>query len=247
MTLSLTVLGTSGMYATVERAASGYLLDIDGSKIWIDAGAGTWRNLLREITYEEIAGIVISHCHPDHVTDIFQAYHARRYGQPEPMPSIPLWAPAETLERILGFLPDMVEAFDLRTIQAGRSIDIFGASFSFVEMAHPPETVGMRIEQGGKVLAYSADSGEEADFAALASEADVFVCEATLQEADEPWEGHLSGAQAGRIGAEAAVARMVLTHLPPGRDHEVTLAEARGAASDLKLEIAADGMHIDVA
>ncbi|HWL66250.1 MAG TPA: MBL fold metallo-hydrolase [Actinomycetota bacterium] len=246
MTISLTVLGTSGMYATVERAASGYLLDVDGTKICVDMGAGTWRNLLAEISYGEIAGILLSHCHPDHVTDVFQAYHARRYGQPDPMPKIPLWAPAETLERVLGFLPEMVEAFDLRTIKAGATMDLAGSSLSFIDMAHPAETVGMRFEQDGKVLAYSADSGEAADFEALASGADVFLCEATLQEADEPWEGHLSGAQAGRIGAAAGVGKMVLTHLPPGRDHEVTLSEARGAASDLKLELAADGMHIDV-
>ena len=246
MTLSLTVLGSSGMYATVERAASGYLLDVDGTKLWIDAGAGSWRNLLAEIEYEDIAGILLSHCHPDHVTDVFQAYHARRYGQPEAMRSIPLWAPAETLERVLGFLPDMVEAFDLRTIKAGQTIDIAGASFTFIDMAHPPETVGMRIEQNGTVFAYSADSGDAADFEALASGAAVFLCEATLQEVDEPWEGHLSGAQAARLGAAAGVGKMVLTHLPPGRDHEVTLSEARGAASDLKLELASDGMHIDV-
>jgi len=246
VSFSVQVLGTSGMYATVERACSGYLVRLDNKKIWLDAGAGTWRGLLAEISYEEIDGVILSHRHPDHTTDVFQAYHARRYGGPEALPTIPLWAPAETIDYLLAFIEEFNESFDLHAVTANDSLEVAGAMVNFVSMAHPPETLGVRIEKEGKVFAYSADSGEAADFGRLASRADIFVCEATLQDGDELWDGHLSGAQAGRIGADTRVERLVLTHLPPGRDHETTLKEARGTADTVSVELAADGMLIEL-
>jgi ribonuclease BN (tRNA processing enzyme) len=246
MSFSVQALGTSAMYATVERAASGYLVRLDDKKIWLDAGAGTWRALLAEIPYEDIDGVILTHRHPDHTTDVFQAYHARRYGAPEPLPNIPLWAPAETIEYLTAFIEEFKESFDLHSVTANDSLEVAGAMVNFVSMAHPPETLGVRIEKEGKVFAYSADSGEAADFGRLASRADVFLCEATLQDSDEPWEGHLSAAQAGSIGAETRVERLVLTHLPPGRDHETTLTEARGTADRVSVELALDGMLIEL-
>ena len=77
MTMSLTVLGSSGMYATPERACSGYLVEIDDQTLWLDAGAGTWRNLMRHTDFRDLSGVLLSHRHPDHTTDVFQADHAR--------------------------------------------------------------------------------------------------------------------------------------------------------------------------
>ncbi|HEX2241551.1 MAG TPA: MBL fold metallo-hydrolase, partial [Actinomycetota bacterium] len=94
---------------------------------------------------------------------------------------------------------------------------------------------------------YSADSGEEADFEALAGDADVFVCEATFQDSDEPWFGHLSAAQAARVAARVRAKKVVLTHLPPGRDFGLSLAEAQREAADLDVQLASDGLRLDLA
>jgi ribonuclease BN (tRNA processing enzyme) len=144
------------------------------------------------------------------------------------------------------YITDLDEAFDLNEIRAGEVLDAFDAKLSFVEMAHPPETVGVRIEHGGAVFAYSADTGPEADFHALASSADLFVCEATLQDSDERWEGHLRAAQTALIARDLGSSRLVLTHLPPGRDHALSLQEARAASPDSDIELANDGDRLEV-
>ena len=82
MSLAVTVLGSSGMFQTLERSCAGYLIEVDGANLWLDAGAGTWLNLQRSIRYEDLDGVVLTHGHPDHTTDVLQAYHARRYGKP---------------------------------------------------------------------------------------------------------------------------------------------------------------------
>ena len=246
MSLVLTVLGSSGMFATRERACAGFLVEVDGRRLWLDAGAGTWRHLLEYVDYEDLDGVVLTHRHPDHVTDVFQCGHARWLGPPEPLPPIPLWAPGETLDRISSYYESVMEMFDARPVKAGSSVEFAGARVSFFEMVHPAETVGVRIEHDGAVLAYSSDTGPAGDLQNLAAEADLFVCEATLQDSDESWAGHMKASQAAEAALQAAAKSLLLTHLPPGRDFGLSLVEGHKAAGDVNVQLAADLMRVEV-
>ncbi len=238
------MLGSSGKFATVDRACAGYLVDVGEGPILIDIGSGAWQRLLAHIDHRDLRGVILTHRHPDHTTDLFQLYHARQYSDGAPEESIPLWAPAETIERITGYA-DVTESFEIHEIAAGGSIEAAGATFRFFEMAHPPETVAVRIEGGGGVASYSSDTGPEGDLVALARDADLFICEATLQESDASWEGHMSAAAAARAANDAGAKALVLTHLPPGRDHGLSLAEAERAVNGIPVRLAADGLTLD--
>ncbi len=234
------------MYATRDRAASGYLLETDDNRTWIDAGSGTWRHLQERCDWRDVDAVVLSHRHPDHTTDLFQLYHARQYGDPEPKPRIPLYAPQETIDRLASYTDGLEESFDFVPIDGEDEFEIGDTRFSFTRMAHPAHTVGIRLERSGSVLAYSADTGPGADFKSLAHNADVFVCEATFQENDEDWEGHLHAGHAGKIAAEQECGRLVLTHLPPGRDLSMSLEQAQSGAADVEVALAEDGMRFDL-
>jgi ribonuclease BN (tRNA processing enzyme) len=242
----VTVLGSSGMFATAERACAGYFVEVDGKRLWMDAGAGTWRHLVQLFRYEDIDGVLLTHRHPDHVTDVFQCGHARWLGGPEPLPRIPLWAPGETLDRLSSYYEHITEPFDTKVIKAGGSIDIGGARLSFFEMAHPCETVGIRIEHDGAALAYSSDTGPLGDIQSLASEADLFMCEATLQDEDDSWEGHMKASQAAEAARAVGAKKLLLTHLPPGRDLGKSLVEGHKVAGDVEVRLASDLMRIEV-
>lgn len=247
LSFSVTVLGCQGIFATAERAASGYLLRFDDKNVWLDAGAGTWRNLLTHIDWRDLDGVILTHEHPDHTTDVFQAFHARRYGDKERLPPIPLWAPAPTLAKLEAFSAKIVQAFDLRPISAGETFDLAGAAFSFHQMDHSAvETVGVRMEFDGGTFAYSADTGPGADFHPLAGGADLFICEASFQEADEKWEGHMSASQAAEAASNLEVKHLVLTHLPVGRDLGLSLAEAHRDAKGVTVQLADDGQIFEV-
>lgn len=246
VTLKVTILGSSGMYATATRAASGYLVELGETCLWLDAGAGTWQHLLQLRPYESIDGIILSHRHPDHTSDIFQAFHARHYGAKNPLPPVPLWAPEDTLHRIAAFSYDFDNSFDLRPLEDGDSLQVDGAKLSFFEMAHVCDTVGVRVEVDGATFAYSADTGLRADFTSLAGDADVFICEATYQDRDDEWEGHLRASQAGEVASSAGARKLVLTHVTPGHDLAVSLEEARRTAGDIDVSLAEDGQTFEL-
>lgn len=246
MNLAITVLGSSAMYATAERAASGYLVQTGRANIWMDAGAGTWQNLLSFIDYEDIGGVVLSHVHPDHTTDLFQAYHARLYGGPEPLQPIPLWAPEQTIERLTSYVDGLDRTFTLTAAAAGDAAEVPGARFEFFGMEHPVATLGARIEAEGSTIAYTADSGRGGDLRSLAHGADLLLSEATFQDVDESWSGHMSASEAGAVAADAGAQQLVLTHLPPRRNLDVSLAEATQASQGIDVTLAEDGSRFEV-
>ena len=134
----------------------------------------------------------------------------------------------------------------MNAVAGDGGFEFAGAAFSFTKMAHPVETLGVRVEAGDAVLAYSADSGLDADFEKLAGGADLFMCEATFQDSDESWSGHISAAEAGSIAARVDATSLLLTHLPPGRDLGLSLAEADREGKGRRIQLAADGLRLEV-
>lgn len=70
-------MGASGTYPSPGAACSGYLLRLDGSSVWVDAGTGTFANLQEQADYLGLDALVLSHMHSDHVLDIYPFYHRR--------------------------------------------------------------------------------------------------------------------------------------------------------------------------
>ncbi len=139
MSFTVTVLGCSGVYQTRDLAASGFLVQIDGGHWVIDMGGGTWSNLQSHMDYRELDGVFLSHRHPDHTIDIWQLFHARHYGDVEaPEAKIPLWAPQETIDRIVGFDTGVAESFALVPVDETSQVSFGDASVSFARHEASP-------------------------------------------------------------------------------------------------------------
>jgi ribonuclease BN (tRNA processing enzyme) len=246
VSFKVTVLGCSGVYQTPDLAASGFLVECDGGRWIVDMGGGTWRNLLQLVPYREVNGVFLSHRHPDHTIDVWQLFHARHYDVDGPESKIPLWAPQETIDRLTGFDEGIAESFDLIPVDQDSLVKFGEARVTFARMKHPPETYGVRIEHEGVAFAYTADTGLGGDIEEIASGAQVFLCEATAQDADEPWWGHISASDAGRIAVSCGVGKLVLTHLRPDCERRLSLEQARLAAPGLEVQLATDGMTLEV-
>jgi ribonuclease BN (tRNA processing enzyme) len=107
--------------------------------------------------------------------------------------------------------------------------------------------LGYRIEAGGKILAYTGDTGPCEAAIDIARDADLYLAEATYQDASNLMPFHLSATQAGEAATQAGAKRLMLTHITPDLDPEVSRSEAavtfRGpvdiAAQDLAIEVGA--------
>jgi ribonuclease BN (tRNA processing enzyme) len=119
------------------------------------------------------------------------------------------------------------KVFDFADWQTDRPVRLGPFTVTPKRVAHPVETYAMRIEEQGRVLVYSGDSGPSPALVELARDADLFLCEASFVDGgDNPPDLHLTGREAGLLASQAGVSRLLLTHVPPWHDQARVLAEA---------------------
>jgi ribonuclease BN (tRNA processing enzyme) len=137
------------------------------------------------------------------------------------------------MTRALGLNPGtgMTDAFEFVELGQG-TIEIGPLRVTAATMNHSVETFGFRIEHGGKVLAYSADTGPTPELVRIAADADALLCEASFLDGPGlPGNVHLTSRQAAEHAALAGVGELVLTHLVAWNDPRVTLEQATGIFS----------------
>lgn len=229
--MELIVLGAAGTWPPAGGANCGYLVRHEGTNVWMDAGTGTFANLQQHLSVADLDAIVVSHGHPDHFVDVIPAFYARHYGQMGE-PALPFYSPEGFMELASLLVSEggrdvMGEAYDFRTVHGGETFTVGSLSFTVFEMAHiGVNAVGYRVEAAGAVLAYTGDSGPCDAVVEMSQDAGLLLAEATYQNHSVLYPFHMSAAQAGEMATKAGVDRLVLTHLLPGLDPSVSIAEA---------------------
>lgn len=234
--MELTVLGACGTYPGPGGACSGYLLRHEGFTLWIDAGHGTLSNLQRHVPASEVDAVFISHAHPDHFVDLYPFFYALTC-RPDCSGTVPVYGPAPAQERIGLMLSkkDGKEIFSRvlpwQRFAAGEVVEAGPLSLRAFGSAHSTENLTLRVEAGGKTLCYSGDTGPNPDLERAAAGADLFLCEASWLEDDHtiPDPIHLRAREAGEAATRARVGRLVLCHIWPHNDLQVSRAQAAAA------------------
>ena len=248
--MELSVLGCSGTYPGRKSPASGYLVTTDCTAIWCDAGPGTFQALLERVSPEDLDAVVLSHLHSDHCTDLFALIHYLAFGPPQGSVAVPVFAPAGAALRFQEFLsPSLVDVFcavmPFFEALPGFPVVVGDIDLEFAEAKHSVPATLTRFSSGGRSLVYTGDTGPTRVLEELAAGADLLLAEASLGPDDEPWEFHMTPAQAGESAAIAGVDRLVLTHLRPTLSAATAAAAASETFGRLPL-VATPGLRVTV-
>jgi len=239
--MRLTVVGCAGGFPAPDSAASCYLLEAEGFRLVVDLGNGALGALQKYAGLFDVDAICLSHLHADHCVDLYSYSIARTYAPGGPQPPIPVYGPAGTCERI-GLIhgaggdgDGLMKRFTFETLAPG-TLEIGPLRITTAHMNHPVETFGFRFSHAGRSIVYSGDSGETEELVTLASDADVFLCEAAfLDGPDLPQDLHLTAGQAAGYAARAGAGQLVLTHLQPWNQADQAYREAAAFRGDLAL------------
>jgi ribonuclease BN (tRNA processing enzyme) len=248
--MRLTVLGCAGSFPGPESACSAYLVEALGFRLLIDFGSGSLSALQRYSDMDTIDAIMLTHLHCDHMLDACTYMVVRRYGPDGPQPPVPVYAPLGAAERISAAYSSENEPIDdvytFYGLQPG-TFPIGPFTVTVDRVNHPIETYGVRVEQGGRVLAYSSDTAPCEALLRLAAGADLFLCEASyLDGMNNPPGLHLTGGEAGEAATKADVGRLLLTHLVPAWGSEASTVEAACAAYAGPVEVVRPGSRYDL-
>ncbi|GGS99677.1 MBL fold metallo-hydrolase [Nonomuraea spiralis] len=246
--MRITVLGGCGAWPAAGQACSGYLVEHDGFHVLVDPGYATLPRLLDLMPAERVDAVLVSHGHPDHCSDLNPLLRARALGDAPPA-ALPVHAPPGALDAVLALdnARMLAGSFTLHDLEPGTPREIGPFRLDAFALPHHVPNAGLRLTAGGRVVAYTGDTGPSADLVTLAAGADLLVAEATypLRVPDEDAPYLSSALDAGRTAAAAGVARLLLTHLWPGTPPEPALAAA-AESYDGDLDVATAGLVTEV-
>ena len=241
----LRFLGCGDAFSSGGRLQTCFHLEGAAEPMLVDCGATALAALKRErIDPASIGWVALSHLHGDHFGSLlWLIIDGRLTKRSRPLV---VAGPPTTRERLEQASEGLYAgsssaqtAFEIRYLElAERTPCKLGPAtvtpFEVVHRSGAP-SFALRVQYGGKVLAYSGDTEWTNSLIDAARGADLFVCE--CNDFDQPQSGHLDYRTLAEKRSQLECARLVLTHM--GDDVLAHLGE-------LEFETAADGLVLSV-
>jgi len=242
--LRVTFIGSGSAFADGGRSHACIHVTAPGVSLLLDCGGSSLPAIRREVDAEAIDAIAISHLHGDHFGGIPYLLIEQHFaGRTAPLFVGGPRALGDRLRALESSLyPDFFRktklGFPVSEIVLGANETEFGGALvSALPVKHVAESDphGLRVRVGDKVIAYSGDAIWSDDLARVAKGADLFICDATFFDRDDP--SHISYRTLMSHRDALDCKRIVLTHLG---------AETLARIGELELDHAADGASLVV-
>lgn len=241
MSVTLTFVGSGDAFGTDGRFQTCLALRGGPATILLDCGASSLIALKRlGMAPNEVAAVVLSHLHGDHFGGLpFLVLDGQFTQRTSPLVVAGPPGVRERVERAMEVLfpgsSRVARRFAVEYVElaerAPATVAGAGVTAFAVEHASGAPAYALRVEYGGRTVAYSGDTEWTDSLVAAARGADCFVCEAYTF--DRKVHFHLDyatvRAEAARLGAR----RIVLTHMGP------SMLERR---AETDVECASDGL-----
>jgi len=246
MSLDLLFLGTGDAFGSGGRLQTASLLTAPDVRVLVDCGSSTLPALRRAgVDPESIDILLLTHLHGDHFGGVpfflMDAHYASRRTRPLVIAG-PGGAEARVALAQEAFFPGhgtLPVAFPLAWAEwtDRRRVTWPGVSVTPVAVSHSESIpcYGLRVDCGGRTVAFSGDTGWTPRLPELAHGADLFVCECFGFESAPP--GHLDYRTLREAREELACRRLILTHMSDSMLSRL---------DDLDVETATDGGRTSV-
>jgi ribonuclease BN (tRNA processing enzyme) len=241
----LRVLGCGDAFGSGGRFQTCLYLDGAGDPLLIDCGATALVAMKRAgIDPSAIGWVALSHLHGDHFAGLpFLILDGQIARRTRPLviagPSGTRARIEATLEALFPGASTARRTYETRFAELvdGSPRRLGPAAVTPFEVSHPSGAPAhaLRVEYGGRVIAYSGDTEWTENLVAVSRGADLFVCEALFYE--KRVRHHLDYRTLAARRAELDCDRLVLTHMS-----EDMLARL----DELDVETAADGTEIAI-
>jgi ribonuclease BN (tRNA processing enzyme) len=225
---SITFLGTGTCEIEHERRASSVLLQLNGMPVLFDCGHGIVQRLLEVgVQHNELNHIIVSHFHPDHVSDLIPFLHAGAWSRRNPRTTdLHIYGPPGIQQLIDGFM-HIFGASSLRQPAyyilvhevAGERFSIGQYDFDFINLP-PAGNHGLRFAWRGRQYAITGDSNFHEEEIAFLNHVDLAIIDS----------GHIEDDEIVQLAASSQAKTIICSHLYREIDapHLQALAEKAG-------------------
>ena len=244
MPVTVRFFGTGNAFADGGRSHACIHVFAPGVSLLLDCGGSALPAIRRADAADGIDAIAVSHLHGDHFGGIpYLVVQQHFAGRTRPLT---VAGPPALAARLRGaeqaLYPDFFGktkvSFEVRTqTLSPDESSLGGAMVAALPVRHVAESDphGIRVRIGKTLIAYSGDATWSEHLPRLAQGADLFICEATNWEQDDP--SHIAYRTLLTNRAKLDCRRVVLTHLG---------ATSLAHVSEMELEHATDGLELVV-
>ncbi len=219
--LAFACLGSSGAVPSAERDTTALVVRAGPAVCLVDVGGSPVQKLRRlGVDPVELAGVVVTHTHPDHVYGLpALVQNLIILGRRAPLPVYCRVEHVDLLRRLLALF-DLTGAdglaVDVHGVEPKEGVPLFEAGDLLVTASPNAHgrmpNLAVRADCAGRSLVYSSDTRPCPAVATLARGATVLVHEATFAQPD-PSQWHSTAREAGEVAREAGVRRLLLAHI----------------------------------
>jgi len=244
--LELQVLGCGDAMGSGGRFQTCFSLQNGERRVLIDFGATAMIALRRAgIEPNEVDSVLLTHLHGDHFGGLPYLLLDAKWVSGRTAP-LRLLGPRTTAERLRMLREtlypgstrgDLGFELDVRELEPGvpaRLEDLHVTPFEVLHESGAP-ALGLRIDWGGRSIAYSGDTQWTESLVELARGVDLFICEASFYDEVVPYHLTYEELLANRSRLECD--RLLLTHLS---------REMLQRRTELELESAEDGLVVQL-
>lgn len=244
MTDRIVVLGTGTCQLQTRRMASAVLLEIDGLRLVFDFGRGI-ANRLAELGLEQddVEHVVLSHFHPDHLSDLIPYLHAACWSQIDPRSKDlhiygPIGLEVQLMRLLSLFGPDNLGRGHFRVHlheTRGDRLEIGARVFGYADLP-PADNRGLKLTRAGRVYAFTGDSYYHEQEVAFLRGVDLAIIDA----------GHLEDSEILALALATQVPRIVCSHLYREIDEDEINQRARAEGYGGRLIVGRDLMTFEI-
>lgn len=247
--MKLTVVGSGDAFGSGGRLQSCYHLEADGRELLLDCGATAIIGMQRlGLDPDRVSTIAISHLHGDHFAGlVWFLLHAHYVtGRTAPLKIVGPEGIEERFAAAAEALFPQSTKIDRRfevtfaTHAGGVARDFDGFRITPFEVSHPSGAppYALRVEAGGKVLAFSGDTKWVDVLLKAAAGADLYISE--CYGYDVEGSHHMTWRDIAQNLDRLTARRVLLTHMGGGMLSHVS------RVSDPRVLFAEDGLRLEV-
>jgi len=219
--MKIKILGSGTILSPQIRNQAGYILQNKTAFFLIDIGPGILKQMIiAGYDVLKIDAVIISHFHSDHCADLLpfllrrylldkQANRRLKIFGPQ---GLKVWFAGQSVFQsgwLMENLPELIEFKD-------ENIECCGLQAQAILNGHTENSISLFFS-GEKKLFYSSDTGFNRGLVPFAKGADAAIMECSMPDGAEV-EGHLTPSKSGILVSQAAIKKLIITHIYPEND-----------------------------